>query len=312
VGKAAESSAALVTASRAAIAIDREAATAIDNVAVRNAATAGKAPVSGQAAGKAGREGHREDGAAGHSVAIHARLEGETVGNLDHRKVIAIDGPAAAGKSTVARELADALGILLFDTGSLYRAVTYAALRSSTDLSDADALENLATSCAIELRPATVEDGRLADVVLDGEDVTWDIRSPEVDANVSRVAAYPQVRTALLDVQRKIADGNKVVMVGRDIGTVVTPEAGTKIYLDATVEERARRRYHDIRKLGEDMDYASVLDDLRERDYKDSTRATAPLKAADDAIRIKTDGLSVDDIVLHIERIARERWNEAP
>ncbi len=234
------------------------------------------------------------------------------MGNLDHRKVIAIDGPAAAGKSTVARELADALGILLFDTGSLYRAVTYAALRRETNLADEGELAHIASSCGIELRPASVEDGRLADVFLDGKDVTWELRSPDVDANVSRVAAYPAVRTALLDVQRKIADGNKVVMVGRDIGTVVTPEAGTKIYLDATVEERARRRYHDIRKLGEDLDYASVLDDLRERDYKDSTRATAPLKAADDAIRIKTDGLSVDEIVLQIERIVRERWDGMP
>lgn len=231
------------------------------------------------------------------------------MGNLDHRKVIAIDGPAAAGKSTVARELADELGILLFDTGSLYRAVTYAAMRRDVDLSDGEALARIASSSNIELRPASVEDGRLADVLLDGHDVTWDLRSADIDANVSRVAAYPAVRTALLDVQRQIADGNKVVMVGRDIGTVVTPEAGTKIYLDATVEERARRRYHDVRKLGEDLDYASVLDDLRERDYKDSTRATAPLKAADDAIRIKTDGLSVDEIVLHIERIVRERWS---
>jgi CMP/dCMP kinase len=234
------------------------------------------------------------------------------VGKLDHRKVIAIDGPAAAGKSTVARELADALDILLFDTGSLYRAVTYAALRDGADLADGDTLAELADRCEIELRPATVEDGRLADVLLDGNDVTWELRSPDIDANVSRVAAYPAVRTALLDVQRKIADGNRVVMVGRDIGTVVTPKAGTKIYLDASVEERARRRYHDLRKLGEDLDYASVLDDLRERDYKDSTRATAPLKPAGDAIRIKTDGLSVDDIVLQIERIVRERWSDLP
>lgn len=233
------------------------------------------------------------------------------MGTLDHRKVIAIDGPAAAGKSTVARELADALGILLFDTGALYRAVTLAALRRDTDLGDEAALAALAGSCVIELRGATVEDGRLADVLLDGEDVTWAIRAPEVDANVSRVSAYPAVRTALLDMQRKIADGRRVVMVGRDIGTVVTPEAGTKIYLDASVEERARRRYHDMRNQGQDLDYISVLDDLRERDYKDATRATAPLKAADDAIRIKTDGLSVDEVVLQIERIVRERWNDA-
>lgn len=232
------------------------------------------------------------------------------MGNLDHRKVIAIDGPAAAGKSTVARELADTLDILLFDTGSLYRAVTLAALRQGADLADESALKTLAERSEIELRPSSVEDGRLADVLLDGEDVTWALRSPDIDANVSQVAAWPAVRTALLETQRKIADGNKVVMVGRDIGTIVTPGAGTKIYLDATVEERARRRYHDIRNLGEKIDYASVLDDLRERDYKDSTRATAPLKAAEDSIRIKTDGLSVDEIVLQIERLVRDRWAE--
>lgn len=227
---------------------------------------------------------------------------------LDHRRVIAIDGPAAAGKSTVARELADALGILLFDTGALYRAVTLAALRNDMDLADSAALAQLASSSKIELQPASVEDGRLADVLLDGEDVTWQLRAPEIDANVSRIAAYAPVRSALLDIQRKIADGNEVVMVGRDIGTVVTPHAGTKIYLDATVEERARRRYHDLRKQGEDLDYASVLDDLRERDYKDSTRTTAPLKAARDAVRIKTDGLTVDEIVLQIERLVRDQW----
>lgn len=284
-------------------------ARAIVDKARANAAIAGRDPASGPVTAElAGQPG---DAQVDQDAGRLATLEEETVGELDHRKVIAIDGPAAAGKSTVARELADSLGILLFDTGSLYRAVTLAALRTNTDLGDAGALATLANERSIELRPATVHDGRLADVLLDGKDVTWDIRSPEVDANVSRVAAYPAVRTSLLDVQRAIADGSKVVMVGRDIGTVVTPHAGTKIYLDATVEERARRRYHDMRNQGEDLDYASVLDDLRERDYKDSTRATAPLKAADDAIRIKTDGLSVDEIVLQIEHLVRARWGES-
>lgn len=229
----------------------------------------------------------------------------------DHQRVIAIDGPGAAGKSTVARYLADQLGILLFDTGALYRAVTLAALRQNLRLSDEAALARLAANAHIDLKPASVEDGRLADVFLDGEDITWQIRSPEVDANVSRVAAYPAVREALLAVQRKIADGSEVVMVGRDIGTVVTPDAGTKIYLDASVEERARRRYHDLRKQGVDTNFRSVMDDLRERDYKDSSRVTAPLRAADDAVLIDTDGLSVDEIVLRIERLVRDRWGDA-
>lgn len=226
----------------------------------------------------------------------------------DHRRVIAIDGPAAAGKSTVARELADQLGILLFDTGALYRAITLKALRKEADLEDEKAIAKIAKKAKIKLKPASAEDGRPADVMLDGEDVTWTIRQPEVDANVSKVAAYPAVREALLAVQRENADGHAVVMVGRDIGTVVTPEAGTKIYLDASAEERARRRYQDMRRQGEEMDYAAVLDELRERDFKDSTRIVAPLKAADDSVRIKTDGLDVEEIVGQIARLVRERW----
>lgn len=228
----------------------------------------------------------------------------------DHRKVIAIDGPAAAGKTTVARELSESLNILLFDTGSLYRGVTLRALKKEADLDDEKTIAKIARKAKIRLKSPSVEDGRSADVMLDGEDVTWEIRQPEVDANVSKVAAYPSVREALLEVQRENADGNAVVMVGRDIGTVVTPDAGTKIYLDASVEERARRRFQDMRRQGESMDYATVLEELRERDFKDSTRATAPLKAADDAIRIKTDGLDVDEIVGQIERLIRDRWEQ--
>ncbi len=226
----------------------------------------------------------------------------------DHRKVIAIDGPGAAGKTTVAQILADQLGILLFDTGALYRAVTLAALRANADLDDEHALADIARSAHIDLRPASVDDGRLVDVLLEDEDVTWAIRGREIDSNVSKVSAYPAVREALLGVQRRIADGTPVVMVGRDIGTVVTPDAGTKIYLDASVEERARRRLHDLRRQGVDTDFASVMDDLRERDYKDSHRAVAPLRRADDAIRIVTDGRSIDQIVVEIERLAQERW----
>jgi cytidylate kinase len=226
----------------------------------------------------------------------------------DHRLVIAIDGPGAAGKSTVARELADRLEVLLFDTGALYRAITLAALRKGIGPGDATRLTKLAKDSRIDLKPASVEDGRLADVLLNGIDVTWDLRTPDVDANVSRVSAHPEVRTALLGVQRKIADGSRVVMVGRDIGTVVTPRAGTKIYLDASVEERARRRYHDLRHQGVDTTFSAVLEDLQERDYKDSSRVTAPLRAADDAIRIVTDGRSVDDIVSTIEGIVLQRW----
>lgn len=247
-------------------------------------------------------------GVADHAIPTNADRRGGEMTAHDHRLVIAIDGPAAAGKTTVARMLADQLNILLFDTGALYRAITLAALRKNIDLQDVEALARLAVSSQIDLRPPSVEDGRSADVILDGEDITWEIRAPEVDANVSQVSAYPKVRNALLNIQRRIADGARVVLVGRDIGTVVTPHAGTKIYLNASAEERARRRYQDLRKQSVETDYGTVLEDLRERDFKDSSRVTAPLRPAEDAIIIDTDGLQVEDIVTQIERIASKQW----
>jgi cytidylate kinase len=221
--------------------------------------------------------------------------------------VIAIDGPGAAGKSTVAVAAADQLGALLFDTGALYRVVTLLALRTGTPFDAGEALAGLATRAEIELRPASLEDGRTSDVLLDGEDVTWAIRAPEIDTNVSEVSAHLAVREALLDVQRRIADGIDAVLVGRDIGTAVIPDAGLKIYLDASVEERARRRYLDMRRRGIDLGYEAILEDLRRRDEVDASRAVSPLRKADDAIAIVTDGRDVDDIVHEIVALARAR-----
>ncbi|MGC4190854.1 MAG: (d)CMP kinase [Thermomicrobiales bacterium] len=226
----------------------------------------------------------------------------------DHRRVIAIDGPGAAGKTTVARLLAEATGSLLFDTGSLYRAVTLAAQRRRVSLDDGDALGDLAAALDIQLARPSIDDGRLIDVLVDGEDVTWAIRTPEVDADVSQVSAYPQVRAALLDVQRRIADGVPVVMVGRDIGTVVTPNAGLKIYLDASPEERARRRWAERAGHDSSMTYDEVLEDLRRRDAYDSGRDVAPLRAADDAVHILTDGRTVEEIVNELQRLVEARW----
>ena len=227
---------------------------------------------------------------------------------LDHHRVIAIDGPGAAGKSTVALQLAEHLGALLFDTGALYRAVTLASLRDGVSGADAEALARLIDRIRIEIHPASVDDGRQIDVRLDGEDVTWAIRTPEIDALVSQVAAHPQVRDALLPVQREIANGRMAVLVGRDIGTVVIPEAGTKIYLDASTAERARRRLMELDSRGITSSYDLVLHDLERRDAHDSGRATSPLRAAPDAIVIDTDGRPVEDIVNEIEMTVRSQW----
>lgn len=212
-------------------------------------------------------------------------------------QMIAIDGPAASGKTTVGERLARIFGYLLFDTGVMYRAVTWAALEEFGDVSDEDKVTELANRVVIDLQPPTVNDGRQADVLLDGRDITWEIRSPEVDANVSPVSAYRGVREAMSAQQRRIGLRGKVVMVGRDIGTVVLPEAELKIYLDASPEVRARRRHLEILNRGKQADYGEILAGLRRRDRIDSSREVAPLKPAADAVVIDTDKLSIDEVV---------------
>lgn len=227
----------------------------------------------------------------------------------DHRHVIAIDGAAAAGKTTVARELAARLKVTLFDTGVLYRAVTLAALEQSIPLEAADRLADLAANLDIRVGRPTTNDGRLYDVTADGVDVTWAIRGAGVDQHVSQVSAHGAVREALLPVQRAIADGASVVMVGRDIGTVVTPTAGVKIFLSATLEERARRRHAELRSRGERVDLEFIIADLARRDAIDSARDVSPLKAAADAIPVDTDGRTIEEIVAEIECIVRSTWS---
>lgn len=228
-----------------------------------------------------------------------------------HQQVIAIDGPAAAGKSTVARLLADRLGALLFDTGALYRAVALAALRAGVSPDDEETLCRIAGDAQISVRPPSFQDGRIYDVWLNGEDVTWPVRAPEVGAIVSRVAEHAAVRAALLPLQRRIASGGPVVMVGRDIGTVVVPDAGLKVYLDATPEERARRRFREGVARGSTESFEAVLRETLQRDAIDSGRETAPLRAALDAVQIDTDGIPVDQIVAEIEALARTRRDAA-
>jgi len=221
--------------------------------------------------------------------------------------IIAIDGPAASGKSTVGKQVARKLGFLLFDTGALYRAVTLAALQRAIPIADEARIGELANAIHIDLIPATQDDGRPYTVLVDDQDVTWDIRSEAVDAHVSTVSAYPGVRQALKQQQRRIAQKGGVVMAGRDIGTVVFPEAPLKVYLDASPEERARRRCEELRERGEAADYDEILTGVRHRDEIDSTRATAPLRIADDAVVIDTDHLPVEEVVDAIIRLAQER-----
>ena len=210
--------------------------------------------------------------------------------------IIAIDGPAASGKSTLGLKLANELGYLFFDTGVMYRAVTWIALDHDIDMNDEEKVTALAEESPIDVAPASKSDGRACDVLVDGKDITWETRLPDVDANVSVVSAYAGVRAALSQQQRRIGQRGKVVMVGRDIGTVVLPEADLKIYLDASAEERAKRRFDEMTARGAKVDYDNILAKVIERDRIDSTRDVAPLKAADDAVVIDSDKMNVDEV----------------
>ncbi len=221
-------------------------------------------------------------------------------------EIIAIDGPAGSGKSTIGKLLAEYLDYFYFDTGVMYRAVTLAAINQGIDIENESRISSIAKNVKIVFQTPTINDGRDCDILMEGQDVTWDIRSPEVDAKVSIVSAYPKVRLVLSEKQRQIGLQGRVVMMGRDIGTVVLPEADLKIYLDASLEERVRRRYHERIQRREDVDYDSILAMLRERDRIDSTREFAPLKPADDSIVIDTDGLNIQQVFAKIVELTEK------
>lgn len=216
--------------------------------------------------------------------------------------MIALDGPAASGKSTVGLGVARALGYLYFDTGVLYRALAWLALQSHVDASDGPALARLVEASVFDVRPPSVDDGRQVNVWVNGRDVTWEIRSPEVDAVVSRVAAQAQVREALLAPQRAAIREPGTVMAGRDIGTVIAPEAPLKVWLSASVGERARRR-----SAQGGLEYAAVLAELQSRDDLDQGREVAPMVKAEDAIEVDTDGSLPDMVIARIVALAIER-----
>lgn len=199
--------------------------------------------------------------------------------------------------------LANELGYLCLDTGVMYRAVTLAALQAGIRICDEVNITNLAEHIQIDVKPASIEDGRAFDVLVDGKDVTWDIRLPEVNQYVSPVSAYAGVRAAMTLQQRRIGEQGNIVMLGRDIGTVVLPDADMKIYLDASVEERARRRYLEEINRGNQVTFEDILESLKRRDQIDSTRDIAPLKVADDAVVIDTENLCIEEVVHKIKEV---------
>lgn len=209
---------------------------------------------------------------------------------------ITLDGPAASGKSTLGERLANSLHFMYLDTGVMYRAVTLAVLKKNIDVNDENMVTRVAEEMDLDIQPASIKDGRSNDVILDGNDVTWEIRLPDVEAHVSQVSVYKGVRVAMTKKQREIGNRGGIVMVGRDIGTVVLPDAEIKLYLDASVEERARRRYLELIHRGKQASYEHVLADLQRRDKIDSSRTIAPLKPAKDAIMVDSDQMNAEEV----------------
>lgn len=215
---------------------------------------------------------------------------------------IAIDGPAGAGKSTIARAAAKELGYIYVDTGALYRAIGLYAHINNIGTTDAKALEPRLNEIKLEIRHIDGEQR----VFMNGRDVSVEIRMPEMGMAASNVSAIPAVRSFLLDLQRDMAKRQNVIMDGRDIGTVVLPDATVKIYLTASVKERAQRRYDEHLAKGQHVSYNEVLEDMQKRDYNDINREIAPLKQADDAVLLDTTGFALEKSINKVIEIARE------
>lgn len=221
---------------------------------------------------------------------------------------IAIDGPSSAGKSTLARMIAKHFGYIYVDTGAIYRSVGLFALRQGKNTASAEEVTPLLPEIHLEL---LYENG-VQRMILNGEDVSEAIRMPEVSMAASNVSAIPQVRAFLLDMQRDMAKAHSVVMDGRDIGTVVLPQADLKIFLTATAEERAERRYKELLEKQVETTYAAVLEDMKIRDKNDSTRASAPLKAAEDAVLLNTTGYTLEESFELVKRLVEGMLKNEP
>ncbi|MFB8607821.1 (d)CMP kinase [Enterococcus casseliflavus] len=216
---------------------------------------------------------------------------------------IAIDGPASSGKSTVAKIIANDLGFIYTDTGAMYRSITYLALKTGCSLEDEAAIAALIDQYPITFEPT--EHGQ--EVFAGGEQVTEAIRQPEVTNAVSKVSAYPAIREKLVQQQQMIAKDGGVVMDGRDIGTAVLPQAEVKIFLVASVEERAQRRFKENQQKGIKTDYETLKEEIQQRDYLDSHREVSPLKQAEDAVRIDTSGLTIEQVIEAIKKTIKEK-----
>lgn len=219
-------------------------------------------------------------------------------------EVVAIDGPAGAGKSTVARRVAHALGFSFLDTGAMYRAATWNAMHRGVDLNDPGALAKATRAMSLRLDD---NDGATR-VMVDGHDVTEAIRTPEVTRCIAWLDHNPEVRAHLVELQRRYAAAQPTVAEGRDMGTVVFPRAKCKVFLTASLEVRAKRRAGDFAAKGIAYDESALLEDIRTRDHKDSTRDIAPLRPADDAVLIDTSDMSTEQVVEAIVNLARDRW----
>ena len=213
---------------------------------------------------------------------------------------ITIDGPAASGKSSVGLKVANRLGYLYLDTGVMYRAVTWAALDKGIDIFDESKVSKLALILKIRIDQPSKDDGRVNDIYVDDIDVTWKVKEQRVNENVSQVSKYPEVRYSLTLQQQNIALKGNIVMVGRDIGTVVLANAKRKFFLNASEEERARRRYEEEKVRGGNPNYKEILDNVKKRDKIDSTRDLAPLVPANDAVIIDTNNKNIDQVVEEI------------
>lgn len=219
---------------------------------------------------------------------------------------VAIDGPSGAGKSSISKKIAEKLSFVYIDTGAMYRAIGLCALKKGIEI-NADNPQITALLDQVEMRIVHMQDGQ--HVILNGEDVTGDIRTPQVSIAASDISKIPAVRVKMVDLQRKIAEGQNVIMDGRDIGTYVFPNAQIKIFLTASVEERSKRRYLELIEKGETVDYDEVFKDIQYRDENDSKREMAPLRPANDAIVVDTSEYNFEQSVEKITNIVRERLN---